>query len=139
MRIRLLAAALCLAAVSGCDLVTDPDPLEEFGYQQTEPGAEIETGIDVAAFQGEILLVGQLEAPSSCYDLTPSFSQSGNTLNLTISLRTRGTACPAVVTGYIWQAAIRRLKSGTYDLRVTHSYRNNEAPTQVFNRTVTVR
>jgi hypothetical protein len=139
MRKTLIALSACLLATAGCDFVTDPEPLEEFGYQQAESGTEVTPGIDVAAFTGEILLVGQLVAPNPCYELNPSFTESGKNLNLTVTARPRQSGCAAAPTGYIWSAAVRHLRADTYELRVTHAFRDNEVAPVVFNRTVTVR
>lgn len=136
----LAALGLCLLT-AGCDFVTDPDPLEEFAYQQLDPATEFEENIDAAGFFGEILAVGQFEAPSGCYELKGDLDRSGTTLDLKITAQVRsgGGNCTAVVTGYRWSAAIRNIGAATYDLRVTHQFRNNERPATVHTARVNVR
>jgi len=132
-----LLALICTAALAGCDFVTDPDPLQEFAFQQLEPG-DYEESVDVAGFPGEILAVGQFAAPSACYTIEGNFSRSGSTITLrATAVRRNSSNCNATETWYRWSAAIRDIGRNTYDMRIIHDFRNDERPESVHTVQVT--
>ncbi|HEX6134122.1 MAG TPA: hypothetical protein VFZ24_09165 [Longimicrobiales bacterium] len=111
------ALALCLAVV-GCDTLGPSDPLGRFDWAELE-----QTSAEASQFTQiglDVLLIGDINTPTSCFRLSPDYQASGTTATLRIrALATNRTGCSAQPTTYRYNATLRNLE-GMTDLRVVH-------------------
>lgn len=119
--IRTLALPFLVLAMSGCNGITAPALLEGFSWVEVEDPSLVEVGIDTSVGFGDIFVLGQLLTPSPCYNLEPSFSQSGRKLTLRIRAReTNANTCEEGPGGFQYTAVLRNLSRDTYELTVVH-------------------
>lgn len=135
MRRTLLMVAML--ALGGCEVLTEPKPLEEFEWIGVQNQSEVQEGIDAAVFFGEINLLGQFKTPSLCFNVIPTFGQSGSTLTLRVDAKSTNSAnCAQVPGGFRYTGVIRRLGRGTYTLRIIHGVPGQ--PDKEYSKTVTI-
>jgi hypothetical protein len=120
---RALSALAVIGLVAGgCDLVTEPTPLEEFQWVAVENPDEVAEGVDVASFFGDVSLLGQLKTPTLCYKLESSFDKSGSALTMRVDAKSNDSPnCAQSAGGFRYTAVLRHLGTGSYTLRVIHS------------------
>ncbi|MGH7502432.1 MAG: hypothetical protein ACREL7_11815 [Longimicrobiales bacterium] len=117
-----LATVVVLVIGPGCDVVTGPDPLAQFTWNEVDEGVSVADGIQSASVGGEIILLGGINTPTRCYSLSPDFQQDGQRLTLRVDAKTTNTPnCEQTPGGYTYTAVIRRLDNGTYQLTVIHA------------------
>jgi len=117
-------------AVTGCSGFTDVDLITDFQWGEVEDPSTVTEGIDVTVALGELFILGQLNTPTRCYNLTPDFSLNGSTLTLTVSARSTGAAnCNTDQGGFRYTAAVLSLDFGTYQLRVVHDIEEDQGGT----------
>jgi hypothetical protein len=139
LKVIVMLAAAGLAG--GCGGILDPRPaLEEFQFEEGPHGIQIATSLETQLFLGEIHILGQLNTPSACSSLSGNLNRSGSVLNLRITTRTRSTNCQQQGIGnYRYIAALRYLPTGTYELRVVHTFADGGWPDQTLSKSITVR
>lgn len=116
------AIALSLAA---CDVVGPEETLGQFEWGEVETGP-VEEFSDFALFGAEVVVLGELNAPSACYRLEPDVVKSGSRVTLTIDVRSSTSPNCADRTGsYRYSALLRRL-NGIDELRVIHKVQGGE-------------
>jgi hypothetical protein len=137
-RIRMTAVLTGLFALAvGCDLVTDPDPLEEFHWGPVENGAELTEGMDAVGVFGEIQMLGQIRTPTLCYGLEPDFERDGHKLTLRVTAEsTDAPNCAEEPGGFRYTGVLRHLDGGTYEFRAIHIV--PELGTQEFTVNITL-
>jgi hypothetical protein len=117
-----LVFAPALLAVSGCDLVTTPDLLQDFDWVAVENPDNIQEGIDAAVLAGDVQFLGQLRTPSLCYKLSADFNREGQTLNIRVDAASSNSpTCAQSSGGFRYTGALRNLGSGSYTFRVIHA------------------
>lgn len=117
-----LAWTAALLVAMACNSITEPASLENFEWVAVDDPAQIQEGIDAAAFAGDIDLIGQLKTPTLCYTLASDFARNGSTLTMHVTARsTNSPNCTPTPGGYQYTAVLRRLGSGNYTLRVIHT------------------
>jgi hypothetical protein len=132
-----LAVGVLLIPAAGCDLVTDPEPLEEFVYEAVEDPAGVEEGVEVVEFFGEVQVLGQILTPTLCYRMDGEFDQKGSTMTLQVNATsTNSINCSQHPGGFHYTAVLRHLKSGTYTLKIIHKLPGQTA--KEYTRTVTI-
>lgn len=133
-----VAVAALACAAAGCDLVTDPDPLEDFQWAELTHGETVDERVDVTVVPGEIFILGELNTPTACYSLTADFDKNGSRLLLRISARSTNTPnCQPILGAYRYTAVLRHLNRGTYEFTVEHDVGGGD--TREFTESVTIR
>lgn len=117
---RTFATLLLALILAACESTTAPALLEDFSWVVVGDPSTVEEGIEASGGFGDMLVLGEFLAPSSCFDLTPSFSQSGTKLTLRVQARPTDTACQGGEAGFEYTAVLRNLSRDTYELTVIH-------------------
>jgi hypothetical protein len=119
-RAALPAAALLLATACGLERGAT---LEEFEWQQMSWDETIQGEVEASAMLGQIMVLGHTNTPSACSDLRPQFTSSGDRLTLRVVIHSVFTGCATEGEGaYQYQGVVRRLRTGTYQFTVVHTF-----------------
>lgn len=90
--------------------------------------------------EGSISVRGKLDAPTPCQNVTGTLARSGETLTVTVDVRATGDICAQMIATFGYEATIRELAPGSYQVRVIHRYPGTGWDTQtVLDERVTVR
>ena len=120
--VALSAIALSLAA---CDVVGPEDTLGQFEWGELENGPVEEYAV-AERFGDEVVVLGELNAPTACYKLEPDASKSGSRVTLTIDVTTTTSPNCADRTGSYRYSALLRGLDGIDELRVVHDVAGGE-------------
>jgi hypothetical protein len=132
----LLVLVLPVALWAGCGFLTDVEKLESFQFEELE-GMTTDT-VEVNGVPGAIFVLGQINTPTRCYALRGELEEKDRSLTLRVSARSTATTC-AADGAFRYQAVLRPLEAGTYDVRIIHSFPSTNRPTQEFREDVVVR
>lgn len=117
-------------ALTGCSAFTDVDLITDFQWGEVEDPSTVVEGISSTVAYGEVFILGQLNTPTQCYNLSAGFKTSNNILTLTVSAAPTGASnCSQELGGYRYTAAILNLDYGTYQLRVIHDVQGGQGGT----------
>jgi hypothetical protein len=134
----LLSLSVALVGLSGCGLSTEPVQLQDFQWLAVDNPNEVTEGMDAAAFQGDVALLGQLKTPTLCFRLTSALDVTPPTVVVRITAQQNDSPnCGKQPGGYQYTVAIRGLDDGDYTLRVIHSVPGS--PDKEFSKSVSVR
>jgi hypothetical protein len=118
----LLSLSVALLALSGCGLSTEPVQLQDFQWLAIDNPNNVIDGMDAAAFQGDVAILGQIKTPTLCFKLTNALDVVGSTVTVRIMAEARDLPnCGNQPGGYQYTAAIRGLNDGDYTVRVIHA------------------
>lgn len=139
-----LIVLLPLLLLSSCslDLILGPRTGGlEFSWEAAHHGLYLpEPELEVAAGRGRIDVHALLSAPDPCQQLTGKLERGSARLTLRVTVRPVGVACVGMIGSFQYDASIRDLAPGTYNLRVIHDYPETGWPSgPVLERQVTVR
>jgi hypothetical protein len=133
----LLSLSVALGLL-GCGLSTEPVQLQDFQWLAVDNPSTVIDGMDAAAFQGDVAVLGQLRTPTLCYRLTSSLTVAAPTVTVRIIAQQNDSPnCGNQPGGYQYTAAIRGLDDGDYTVRVIHSVPGS--PDKEFTKAVSVR
>lgn len=125
------AIALLLAA---CDVVGPEDTLGQFEWGELENGPVEEYAI-AERFGSEVVVLGELNAPTACYRLEADASKSGSRATLTIDVATTTSPnCAERIGSYRYSALLRGL-DGIDELRVVHDVAGGERTEHIISLT----
>jgi hypothetical protein len=111
-----------LLGLSGCDITTEPVQLQEFQWLAVDNPSDVVDGMDAAAFQGDVALLGQMKTPTLCFRLTSALDVVAPTVTVRITaVPSDSPNCGNQPGGYQYTAAIRGLDDGDYTVRVIHT------------------
>lgn len=135
-----IEAVLVAASLIGCGGTTPTAPSSaslRFTTRAPDPGSSESIAAD--AGRGQIAIRATLTGPDPCRSLTGQLEQSNRDLTLRVAIEPTGGPCILVIGRFAYDAAIEGLPSGTYSLRVVHTYPSTGWPTTtVLNQTVAV-
>jgi len=123
----LTLGALCVIALTGCELVTEPDdhppgsrlPTEDFlAWDARRDGPMPE--LEIRGESGRIFIQGGLDTPVPCYRVEGWSRVSDRTVQLSVVASYMGGVCITVVGAFGYEAIVRDLTPGTYTVRLTH-------------------
>jgi hypothetical protein len=106
--------------LTACSSLTDVDRPEEFQFEELQLGHNIEESVDADGFGSDLFFLGQFKTPHACFNLRPSFQQSGTVLTLRVTAVSTNNQCPTQLGAYRYTGAVRNLRSGTYEFRMIH-------------------
>jgi hypothetical protein len=131
---RILLGGMLLATAS-CGL-TEPKPLlDEFTWEAVENTDEVQEGVDMAAFFGDVNFLGQFKTPTLCYNLGAKVDVDDSRIEIVVTAGTsNSTACAQTAGGFRYQGAVRNLKKGTYTVHIVHVITG--LPNQEFTETL---
>lgn len=133
-----LLGGVVLVLLVGCSGITDPQFLTSFEWSELEDPNTVTEGITTSVVYGEVFILGQLNTPAQCYELTGEFDKSSNTLSLRVRARRTGSPnCDETMAGFTYTAVMRNLSFGTYALTVTHDIDGGTGG--VYTESVTIR
>jgi hypothetical protein len=133
-----LVLATALAGASSCGITTEPVQLQDFQWIAIDKPQDVIEGMDAAAFQGDVAVLGQMKTPTLCFRLSGSLDVNGSTATIHINAEQSSSPnCGNSPGGYQYTAAIRGLNDGDYTVRVIHSVPG--IADKEFTKTITVR
>ena len=138
MKVRhVLLLACCTLAGPACDA----SPELVFTFRDSGHGTVITPSADVTSLSRNVIVfVGQLNTPRPCYRLTGDLDVDGSQVTLTVNARQNSAPnCESMVGRFIYEGEIRRLDSGTYQVRFRHVFDIPDSAVQEFNFSITVR
>src|SRR5262245_38218298 len=106
--------------LTACSSLTDVNRPEVFQFEELQVGHNIEESVDANGFGSDLFFLGQFKTPHACFNLRPSFQESGNVLTLRVTAVSTNNQCPTQLGAYRYTGAVRNLRSGTYELRMIH-------------------
>jgi len=137
-KIRVAFAVAAALAGSACDVSTAPAYLQDFQWIAVERPSDVVEGMDVAAFQGDLALLGQIKTPTLCFRLVGNIAVNAPTVTVRITAeQANAPNCGNTAGGYQYTAAIRGLDGGDYTVRVIHSVPGS--PDKEYSKSVSVR
>ena len=133
-----LLGCLGLLLLAACSGVTDPQFVTSFQWTELEDPNTVTPGITTSVAFGEVFILGQLNTPAQCYELTGDFDKTSKTLSLRVrARRTNAPNCNETLAGFSYTATMSNLSFGEYALTVTHDVDGGTGG--VYTETVTIR
>jgi hypothetical protein len=133
-----LLGGVVLVLLVGCSGVTDPRFVTSFQWTELEDPTTVTPGITASVAYGEVFILGQLNTPAQCYELTGDFGRASRTLTLRVrARRTNAPNCIETLAGFSYTAVMSNLSFGEYTLTVTHDVDGGTGG--VYTESVTVR
>jgi hypothetical protein len=130
-------AAIALLA-GGCSVARGPS-LEFFDWEMLTFDDQLDTDVDALGVPGGIMVSGTLITPSACAQLTPRLRVAGDRLTLTVEVNSVFAGCGIQGEGaYRYDGVITRVRSGTYQITVTHTFPGTSATEETFTLAVSV-
>jgi hypothetical protein len=127
-----IATMLVAFSMSGCMLLTDPSqPDVVFSYMPADE-AVVPQAHDHA---NGLLVMGTMRAPCMPYEARPALDVTRNSVNLRIIGRP-GTGCVQQAEGLLEYSAGVSLRTGSYNVRVTHEWQDGSWPRETVIDTV---
>jgi hypothetical protein len=124
-RRKLLTLGTIAFSLAACDVVGPEDTLGQFEWGELETGPVEEYAI-AERFGSEVVVLGELNAPTACYRLEADASKSGSRATLTIDVATTTSPnCAERIGSYRYSALLRGL-DGIDELRVVHNVAGGE-------------
>lgn len=120
----ILAALLCF--LPGCDIVSGPETLGDFSWAEIEDGP-VDDSSNFVAIGNDVLILGEIGAPTACYSLSPHLTESATRLTLRIEARNAQTPnCDQRAGSYRYQVTLHSLDRGTYELIIVHDVQDGD-------------
>ena len=129
-----------LTPVIGCGAL-DGGPELGFDYLESSHGTVVTPSIDAASLAASVIVfVGQLNTPKPCYRLVADLDVDGSQVTITVQARENQVAtCEVILGRFIYEGDVRRLKPGTYQVKIIHRFDKADWPAQEFTSSVNVR
>jgi hypothetical protein len=125
------------AALSACESAADiPGGRYNRSFVFEREDSALVEGVTPNAGARSIVMNGSFEAPTGCQNLSSQIDDDNRDLLVTISARSTGASCPAVLGYFRYTMITGSFFPGTYHLRVVHSDARGERT--VFDGTVAV-
>ena len=102
------------------------------------PLGQHESALQVTGETGSIAVNATISAPDPCGTPTATLQQEGPALTLRVLVNPSTTVCAAVIGHLEYEAVIRGLSRGTYDLEVVHHYPSTGWPAATASHKVQV-
>jgi hypothetical protein len=138
----LVAGLGVLSSAVACSSSTAPGPARvEFSASPAAdvPWSEHPVSPTVRVSSGRMEVTGVIHTPDPCQDLSAQAVRANRTILLTVTARSRGGGCIAVIGTFRYTAVMADLPVGTYLLKVAHVYPNTGwENSEVLSREVTV-
>lgn len=128
-RILISAIATCVL-LTGCESLLEPQPVMDPSFERVAPPLEFDAWLiqpgaeppplSVRGETGRIDASGALGTPVPCYELHATAALHGKDLTLEVVATEQPVVCVQVVANWGYEASIRSLEPGTYNVRVIH-------------------
>lgn len=129
-RLKAAVAVLSIAFLAGCPATTGPTEKLDVDFEWGINRLQTEPAFVVNPRTGEITIRGYYETPCGGYSAIGRAETTDNHLTLYVYGR-QPDPCPREIGSVGYQATIRAVPPGTYDVSVAHNYPISNATTLI--------